>query len=278
NASERGMWLRGFGGSGDVKATADASGTDYQSGGLALGIDGDLGDTATVGAAFGYTRTNGNTAAGHLDMDSFQAAAYGNWQDEGYYLSGMAGIGRHKTNARRQVVAGNLNAQAAAAYQSWTGTAAAETGRNFDLSHLTVTPFVGLAYTHLRSDAFTESGAGAGNLQVGVGRQNSLESSLGVRLSSDWKTVAGREIRPVVEAAHVHQHRDNVSRLDTRFDASPDNVFVIRGPELDRNRTRIGAGLTAQLSKTAYLNAGYNGDFAGSDRHHSIAVTFKMQW
>ncbi|HEX8962862.1 MAG TPA: autotransporter-associated beta strand repeat-containing protein, partial [Rhodocyclaceae bacterium] len=46
NASERGMWLRGFGGSGDVKATADASGTDYQSGGLALGIDGDLGDTA----------------------------------------------------------------------------------------------------------------------------------------------------------------------------------------------------------------------------------------
>jgi len=275
---ERGLWLRGFGGFGDIKASANASGADYQSGGMALGLDGELNAKATVGSAFGYTRTNGYTAGGNLDMDSFQGAAYGSWRDAGYYLNGMAGLGYHNADARRQVIAGNINAQAASGHNIWTGTAAAEAGRNFTIRTATVTPFAGLAYTGLGGNGFTENGAGAANLRVGDEKQHSLQSSLGARLSRAWKTDGGMEIRPGVEAAYVHQYLDNVSRLNTRFNAAPDAGFIVEGPGLDRNRARLGAGVAAQLTKTAQLNVSYNGDIAGSDQHHSFAATLKMQW
>ena len=278
NKKERGLWLRGFGGFGDIKASANASGADYQSGGMALGLDGELNAKATVGSAFSYTRTNGYTAGGNLDMDSFQGAAYGSWRDAGYYLNGTAGLGYHNTDARRQVIAGNINAQAASGHSIWTGTAAAEAGRNFIIRTATVTPFAGLAYTGLGGNGFTENGAGAANLRVGEEKQYSLQSSLGARLSRAWKTDGGMEIRPGVEAAYVYQYLDNVSRLNTRFNAAPDAGFIIEGPGLDRNRARLGAGVAAQLTKTALLNVSYNGDIAGSDQHHSFAATLKMQW
>lgn len=275
----RGWWLRGFGGFGDIDDTANASGADYHGGGVALGVDTALNDTLTAGAAFAYTRTDADTARGRLDVNSYQGALYGGWANAGRYLKGSAGFGYHDADAKRRVAFGGFNQTAKADYNGWTTTATAEGGKDFDLAgRATLTPFLGLDYTHLRREGFTEQGAAAANLTLDTEHQDSLRSAVGVRLHQTFETVRGIKITPAVEAAWVHEYLDEDAAIDAGFAAAPASAFRIEGPELDRNRARVGAGLTAQLSEHSHLNIGYNGELAGSDDHHAFGATFRMTW
>jgi outer membrane autotransporter protein len=55
-------------------------------------------------------------------------------------------------------------------------------------------------------------------------------------------------------------------------------VAVSVHPELDRNRTRLGASVTAQLADNANLHVGYTGEITGSDDRHSFGATFELRW
>ncbi|WP_260294430.1 autotransporter domain-containing protein [Sedimenticola hydrogenitrophicus] len=278
-APGRDWWLRGFGGFGDIDDTANASGADYHDSGVAVGADLELRDDLTVGAAFGYTRTDADTAGGKLDVDSYQGALYGGWANAGNYLKGSAGVGYHDTDANRRVAFGGFNNTAKADYAGWTATATAEGGKAFDLAgRATLTPFLGLDYTHLRREGFTEQGAGGANLTLDTEHQDSLRSVVGVRLHQTFKTVRGTKITSAVEAAWVHEYLDDNAAIDAGFAAAPASAFRIDGPELDRNRARVGAGLTVQLADRARLHIAYTGEAAGSDDHHGFATTFRYEW
>lgn len=71
---------------------------------------------------------------------------------------------------------------------------------------------------------------------------------------------------------------DNVSRLDAGFAVVPTTTFQVDGSELDRDRVQVGLGVMGQINETTTLNIGYNGEFAGSDDHHSFSATVRFVW
>jgi outer membrane autotransporter protein len=85
-------------------------------------------------------------------------------------------------------------------------------------------------------------------------------------------------VTPSIEAAWVHEHLDRESRLTAGFAEAPAATFDIRGPRLDRNRARVGAGVTAQLTDRSSLNVSYQGEVADSDDHHTFGATYRMNW
>lgn len=274
----RGWWVRGHGGFGDIDDTDSVEGADYHSAGLVIGADTRLVNQLVAGAAVGYTRTDADTAAGNLDVDSYLLAGYGGWQDRNVYLRGTAGLAYHDTAANRRVAFGGFDRTAEADYEGWTATASAEGGRAYALEGFTATPFIGLEYTHLRRDGFTESGAGGANLRVDSERQDSLRSVLGARLMFAPRAIRGLQVSPAIEAAWVHEYLDDDARIDVGFAATTASDFRIRGPELDRDRARLGAGLVAQLARNTRLRVGYLGEIAGSDDHHAFNATLQMKW
>ncbi|WP_411183814.1 autotransporter domain-containing protein [Pseudomonas sp.] len=279
-AAERGWWLRGTGSYGEIDDTSNASGAHYNASGTATGIDFNLDDALTLGAAFGYSRTDTAVADGSIEVDSYQAALYGRWLlADNYYASGIAGFGYHDIDANRRVTVGPSSNKAEADYDAWTGNIALEAGRKFALSSRTaITPLVGLEYAHIKRSGFTEKGAGAANLDVSRDQQDSLRSAFGARLEHSWTTGNGSRIQPTVELAWVHEFMDNEAALRAGFTPAPNTSFSVSGPELDRDRARLGLGLNMQVSETASLNLGYQGEFAASDQRHDISATFKMMW
>ena len=277
-ASQRGWWMQGFGGFGEIDDTTNASGAEYQSGGFAFGLDTDW-RNLIVGVAGSYAKSNVDSFAGDSDIDSFQAATYASWQRNDTYINTTVGLGLHKVDATRRVTLGTSVSTASSDYDSVNVSTAIEAGKGIKLNlNTTLTPYVGVEYRHGTRDNFTETGAGTANLSVSEQDDDSLRTTLGLRLSRDITTQKGNRITPSAMIAYIHEHLDSTSRLEAGFSAVPTSTFRIDGSGLDRDRLQVGFGVTGQLNENTTLNVGYNGELAGSDDNHSFAATVSFVW
>ena len=273
-----GLWGELTGGVGDIDGDANAHGADYRGGGFTFGVDTELGKNLIVGAALGYARTDIDPVAGDLEVESVQGALYGGWRGDAWYARASAGFGAHDFDADRRVAVGAVGGTANADYEAWTATGGFEIGRRSMLGGARVTPFAGLEYNHLRRERFSEHGASAADLDVASERADSLRAVLGARLASRFATASGMKIAPVAEVAWVRETLDDDARLTAAFAGTTGATFRIKGPELDRGRARLSAGVTAQLTKTADLHVGYAGEIADSDAGHAFSAGFRMAW
>jgi len=269
------FWLKGLGGFGKLDGDDNAGRADNHSGGFALGADTGLGDHVVLGAAASYARSHVDAVTANLDMDSYQLSGYGKWLRDDNYVKGTLGAGFHQTDSRRTV----FEDSASASYGSTTAGTALEAGRNVALlEHTTLTPYAGMQYQHLNRNNFTETGSDLANLKVRETDEDSFRTLLGARLSQIVKTGWGVSIQPSLHAAWVQEHGDRISRMAADFAAAPAAVYRVNGPQLDRSRAAVGAGLVTQFSKTAQLNVAYNAELAKSDNWHTLSATFEYRW
>lgn len=275
---QRGWWLQGFGGFGDIDTTENASGADYDTQGLAFGVDTEWRDFV-VGLAGSYASSDADTFGGNLDIDSFQAATYTSWQRDAVYLNAVLVFGFHQTDASRAVIVGTTTSTATADYDTYNINSSIEAGKAIPLSNATtLIPFAGVAYIHSNRDDFTETGAGSANLSVNDENQDSLRTQLGLRLSHDIKTKNNKTITPTGSIAYVREMMDNVSRMEAGFTALPTTTFQVDGSDLDRDRLHVALGISGQLNERTTLNVGYQGELAGSDDSHSFAAMVRVVW
>lgn len=255
--------------------TDAASGLDYSFYGLYGGVDTWLDNHRLVGIALGLSRTDADPAAGDIRHDSLELALYGRWLIDNGYLNADLSAGYHQTDSARQVTTGTASGE----YDSQSAVLALEAGRiMYKGENITLSPFVGADYAHLKRDAFSETGAGPANLNVDSETLESLRSRLGLRFETKRTTGEDRSLQWDIELAWAHEFRDTSARIVAGFDGAPAATFIVNGPELDRDRALLGAGLTTHLGKFSQLRIGYNGEVAGSDTRHSINARYRMQW
>ncbi len=269
-----GFWLRPQAGTGEIESTANSTGIDYRDYGLYGGFDRWLDNRRLVGVALGYTRTDGDPVAGDQQFDSAELALYGRWQGEENYLAASVSAGYHQAEVSRQVTLGNTVSAARGDYDARSRGLAVEAGHAWALTEATrLTPFVGLDYARLERDGFAETGGGQANLTVAAETGESLRSRLGLRLSHDSGGVSTD-----LEAAWAREHEDRHTTLHAGFSAAPGALFTVAGPELDRDRLQVGAGISTRLGQGTTLRLGYEGEIADSDQWHSVSAMFIMRW
>lgn len=273
---QRGWWAQGFGSFNDIDDTHNARGADYKSSGLAFGIDADWHDVV-IGVAGSYARTDVDPYSGNSTIDSYQAATYGSWQQDQLYVNTSLGFGLHKVDASRTVTMGSLVSTAKADYDSFDVNATIEAGKDFALNADTdFTPFASVSYLHNTRDSFNEKGAGAANLSVDKETDESLLTSIGVRLSHDIHMADKRILTPVASIAYVHEHMDSVSTLNANFKNVSGSNFSIDGPELNKDRLQLALGITGHLTGSTSLNVGYTGEFADSHQNNAFSATLDV--
>lgn len=275
---QRGWWAQGFGSFNDIDDSHNARGADYQTSGLAFGIDADWHEFV-MGVAGSYARTDVDPYSGNSTIDSYQAATYGSWQQDQRYVNASLGFGLHKVDASRTVTMGSSVSLAKADYDSFDVNVTIEAGKDFALNaDTTFTPFAGVSYLHNTRDSFNEKGAGAANLSVDKETDESLLTSIGVRLSHDIHMADKRILTPVASIAYVHEHMDSVSRLDANFKNVSGSNFSIDGPELDRDRLQLALGVTGQLTSSTSVVLGYYGEFADSHQNNALTATLDVSF
>ena len=170
---DRQIWFKPFGSRADQGDHGGVSGYDAKTFGMLFGADGEISKTTRVGLAFGYAHTDvdsnaSGTAKQSGDVESYQLTAYGNYSlDERTDLGFQASYGYHRNDTKR-VVTGLLTPSIAkGSYSGWSTHLGASLSRNYALNPATtLTPSLRADYLYLSNKGYTESGAGAMNLDV----------------------------------------------------------------------------------------------------------------
>lgn len=243
-------------------ARADAPGFKANTVNVLAGYDQRLNDSIVAGVFGGYAFTRGDTDGNgsNARISTGTIGGYGTWQAPTWFatLMGLYGFSDYTTS---RIVLGAANdATFSGDHYAIRGTV----GTDIRVSGWVVTPEIGLQYTRMMTDGFTERG-GAAALIVGSDSAESLRSSLGARFAYDY-AYNGGVLTPELRFAWLHEFSDGIRGINASFaDTTLPGSFVTSTASGIRDRGVLGAGLSGKLAPLTVLSVNYDAIVGGSD-------------
>ena len=262
-----GMFLYGTHDWGNREAREGRSAFRYRGSLVALGADYRVAPGLTLGAAVGYGFGESSLDGGHAEARSWKLSAYAGYHAGGFYADADVGYSIDRYPEIRRDTGFAFTPQARGDTRGHTWSAGATVGYDAPVGGLTLGPFAGARYARVRTDGFTEEGAGALNLSIGGTRATSLTGSLGVRLGGVF-TADTVKVAPHVRLAWEHEFSRDSRRVTARLGGAGLTAEPGVGA---RDALVAGVGVRVQVSGRLSLVADYAGTLARADgRDHSL--------
>lgn len=271
-------WSRAFGAWGQYDSNGNAATTDRNLGGFVTGVDGAVGGGWRAGLATGYLYTG-------LDVGSER---YSSAQINSYVLGGYAGgaIGAfafrsggtwtwNGIDSSRNVIFPGFSEYEKASYNGDVGQLFGELAYPMFTHGGVVEPFAGLAYVHVGTDGFTESGSIAGLTSGGL-NMNLGYGTLGARAGTTvvW---GGTTVIPHASAAWQYAFGDTTPEQALAF-ASTGIGMGIGGVPLAQNSALVEIGADAVIAHDATLGLSYIGQYSGDFNDSGLRGRFNWKF
>lgn len=263
------IWAGGFGNWAKQKEKNYIHGYDYDGAGLQLGYEHRL-DCIVLGFAGSYTdaRLKVKDLDTRFDGDILNLAAYGAYMHEsGFYASGRLGFGYGWNDYKVDMVMGGKKK---GDYDNQTYSAAGEIGYSFQLpARFTLTPSVGIDYTHFRQEKWKERGGRVNDffrkrsdhwVQVPL----AVKASTVFQLGSDWTLI------PEAKVAYLYQAKKSRARIKMGYVGASSTTTMV-GVDTGRSRWLLGAGATARYGDRFDFGIDYS--FETRSKFHSHGLT-----
>lgn len=272
-----GLWLAGVYGTGGIEGDGNAAALDHRVQGIALGYGSgastDDGSWA-LGGAIGTTRTRADVdeRTSRARGDAWHAGVHGGWSQGPWEARAALGYMEGDADIVRGIAFGAL-ARSAKASQSMDALGfSGELAWRLSDGEVAVAPLLTVDAVRANFDATRESGADALDLSLSRQRQEELELGAGVRFSGGLGVNGGYELR----AVYVQDVAgDRIAERGGQFAGSP-SAFTVRGPEADKQRVRLGAGVSYPLTDKATLQVRYEGTLSDSGNAHGAMA--RLDW
>lgn len=272
-------WVRALGHRGHVDSDGNGTGFDQEQGGIQAGIDRSFAGGYVLGLSLAYLRSEldakGVTAS--TDGDTYQVGLYGSADLGPVWLDGTAAYAHTDWDTSRTLGFGGLTRTATASPTSNDLAFTARTGRDFGLGRFTVTPEAGLDWYRLDRSGFTESGAGAANLDVQSSTTDVVKTALGLRAATAFVTAGGFTLVPEARATWYHDLADEDPSVTANLSAAPGATFTVAGAAPGRDAAVLGLGLAGQ-SERLQLFADYDLDIASRQIGHTVTFGLRATW
>lgn len=139
-----------------------------------------------------------------------------------------------------------------------------------------VSPYAGLDYLWLKTDAFGERGESGGEATVLKGRSSTehagfftlgtkVRRELGMKNSAAWADISWRHT-----FGNIHP--------ESTLSLPGSGRYVIRGTELDRNAALVGVGVEYAPARDMTLKLGYHGTFGEAATDHGAQLQWQMRF
>jgi outer membrane autotransporter protein len=211
-----------------------------------------------LGTGYYNTSASYQGSGGDAGINSIPFYAYGAYTPGAFYAMGYLGYTLNLYSLDRTIAFGGLNRVATSSVNGNQLNASLESGYDFKVAQVTVTPAFTLYYSQAWVDSFTESGAGALDLKVASQSADSLQTGLGMRLSRPFQT-GQTLVLPQIYAFYQHEFANNSRGLDARL-AQTGTTFGFQTDSPSRDFAVVGAGLALGLRKNLTLQANYNAE------------------
>ncbi len=277
-SSSLSLWGRAFGQA--SRRSGDGGPTALRAGGGGVVVGGDvlLQPGLTIGAAFGYGRSQVTSTGLQATADSYLASLYASYTRGGFELDLQSGFAQADLRTSRMIDIGGQqsNAQSNSRGRGFFGDA--EAGYRFRFtqdSQVWAKPFAGLFYSELGRGAFTETGAGVLGLAFPDQRFGVLRSRLGLAVGTSVAGADGMSFHGDVRAAWGRDLSDDTGSYRAVLAGQP---MKLTAPAQGRDSLLAGGRLTAAFGDRLALHVGYAGEFRSRYVSHRLDGGLRYSW
>ena len=257
------MWMEGTGSYAKLDTRGDESGYQLTTWGGTVGVDADLSDRLTAGAAFtaGYgdlTASAADSADGHLD--SYYASLFGRYQNKRWAHTLILTGGWNDAKLNRTVNYGEGSYGTQGSASGWGLGAMYELTCDIYLDEnrsSVLQPLFNASVVTTRMDGYEETGAG--NAGLNVGRQDWTTGTLA--LGGRWmglvgSNIFGREALAEIRVNAAQDLGDRRGETNVSLLGNPGFAQSVRGAKTGTTALQLGAGLSVPVGTkgTIYVN------------------------
>jgi len=257
------MWMEGTGSYAKLDTRGDESGYQLTTWGGTVGVDADLSDRLTVGAAFtaGYgdlTASAADSADGRLD--SYYASLFGRYQNKRWAHTLILTGGWNDAKLNRTVSYGEGSYGTQGSTSGWGLGAMYELTYDIYLDEnrsSVLQPLFNASVVTTRMDGYEETGAG--NAGLNVGRQDWTTGTLA--LGGRWmglvgSNIFGRESLAEIRVNAAQDLGDRRGETNVSLLGNPGFAQSVRGAKTGTAALQLGAGLSVPVGTkgTIYVN------------------------
>ena len=257
------MWMEGTGSYAKLDTRGDESGYQLTTWGGTVGVDADLSDRLTVGAAF--TAGYGDLTAGAADsadgrLDSYYASLFGRYQNKRWAHTLILTGGWNDAKLNRTVNYGEGSYGTQGSTSGWGFGAMYELTCDIYLDEnrsSVLQPLFNASVVTTRMDGYEETGAG--NAGLNVGRQDWTTGTLA--LGGRWmglvgSNIFGREALAEIRVNAAQDLGDRRGETNVSLLGNPGFAQSVRGAKTGTTALQLGAGLSVPVGTkgTIYVN------------------------
>jgi uncharacterized protein with beta-barrel porin domain len=257
---EEGVRVWAVGGFHDARVDADGNGFGYESDGghALLGADYTV-SNFTIGAFGGYRRVKSafNLYNGEVEADGYQLGLVAGYDAGNFYARANGSYSGLNGNSRRSLSVLSTTGSITGEQDFGVTSFYAEAGGRFAVGQSWLTPFIGLEYTRVKMNAFTETGVAGANLAFADQSQDQTSFLAGVK----WAGKLGMVI-PEAKLAYRNDSGGLFSTTQRFADAPAGALFTATAPRTKTDSVMAGISLAALFSDKVTGRLGYQGRFA----------------
>ena len=262
------MWMEGTGSYAKLDTRGDESGYQLTTWGGTVGMDVDLSDHFTMGAAFtanygDLTASAADSADGHLD--SYYANLFGRYQSKRWAHTLILTGGWNDAKLNRTVNYGEGSYRTQGNTNGWGFGAMYELTYdvylNEDKSSI-LQPLANASVVTTRMDGYTETGAGNAGLNVGKQEWTTGTVALGGRwMGLIGSNIFGREALAEFRVNAAQDMGDRRGEANVALLGNPGFTQRVRGAKVGMTALQIGAGLSVPVGTQGTIFVDGNADF-----------------
>ena len=262
------MWMEGTGSYSKLDTRGDESGYQLTTWGGTVGMDVDLSDHFTMGAAFtanygDLTASAADTADGHLD--SYYANLFGRYQSKRWAHTLILTGGWNDAKLNRTVNYGEGSYSTQGNTNGWGFGAMYELTYdvylNEDKSSI-FQPLANVSVVTTRMDGYTETGAGNAGLSVGKQEWTTGTVALGGRwMGLIGSNIFGREALAEFRVNAAQDMGDRRGETNVALLGNPGFMQSVRGAKVGTTALQLGAGISVPVGTQGTVFVNGNADF-----------------
>ena len=268
------VWVKAFGSIADQDDYRSVGGFDADTKGMAIGVDGLITDKDRIGVSLVYSQTDvdSNDKLNTAEVDTYSLIGYGSHAiDDHTQVSYQAGYGVHKSEGKRSIPL--MSTMASSDTDSQSINAAVSLLRSTPINdHTTFTPSLFSQYTWIDNDSYSETGAGALNLNVEGSNSQQWLFGMSGKFSQQLNDTFSLDM----SAGLAYDLLNEDSQVVSAFAGQPGASFSTTGLERDKLEYRAGLGLNVASDSSLKLKLSY--DYAGRAQFSNQSVAAKLRW
>lgn len=258
NPNQRwGVFVKGDLNVGNRDTTDRNTGFDFDTKGITVGADYRVEDDLALGLAFSYAHNNSdlNDDRGEIEVDSYSLSTYGSYDRDRFYADLLVNYGWNDFDITRNIKATGFDS--AKADPSGTQfSARINTGYNLGSNQLYAGPTLGIRYSKVNIDGYTERNGSILNLNVDNQDADSVVLNVGAQVAYNFRTNFGT-LSPYLAANYEHEFANGDREIVTELATQPG---IPRRTEIetgDRDSVRLSAGVQTQFVNNLSIGINY---------------------